>query len=80
MKTILTTLSALTLIAAPALAQDTLIDTDGDGMVSWDELQAALPDATEEAFTAADVDADGMLTAEELLAAQDAGTLPMGDT
>jgi hypothetical protein len=48
--------------AAPDFAT---IDADASGGVSLAEAQVALPDLTEEAFTAADLDANGELSAEE---------------
>jgi Skp family chaperone for outer membrane proteins len=48
--------------AAPDFAT---IDADASGGVSLAEAQVALPDLTEEAFTAADLDASGELSAEE---------------
>ena len=48
--------------AAPDFAT---IDADVSGGVSLAEAQVALPDLTEEAFTAADLDANGELSAEE---------------
>ena len=75
MTKILTTSAALLALAAPAWAQSAM-DTDGDGNVTMEELQAAYPDATEETFAAIDTDADGILSAAEIEAAQAAGTLP----
>ena len=48
--------------AAPDFAT---VDADASGGVSLAEAQVALPDLTEEAFTAADLDASGELSAEE---------------
>ncbi|MNU02406.1 hypothetical protein D3C72_2461010 [compost metagenome] len=48
--------------AAPDFAT---VDADASGGVSLAEAQVALPDLTEEAFTAADLDANGELSAEE---------------
>lgn len=53
------------------LAQDVKFaaaDTNGSGMVSLSEFQAALPDATAERFAAADADGDGALTRDEFSA------------
>lgn len=44
------------------------VDGDASGGISLVEAQAAWPDLTEEAFTAADVDASGELSAEEYAA------------
>ncbi|MGO4914996.1 EF-hand domain-containing protein [Pseudogemmobacter sp. W21_MBD1_M6] len=74
---VLTLASILALGAAQANAQTMVTDTDGDGVYSMDELMAAFPDLTEDAFTGADANEDGMLDAEELKAAQEAGTIPM---
>jgi len=74
MKQIATTLALLTL-AAPAFAQMEM-DTDGDGNVSLEELQAAYPEVGEERFTLIDTDEDGVINEAELTAAQDAGLLP----
>lgn len=60
-----------------ALAQEVAADTDGDGLLSWEEVQAAYPDVTEEAFVASDTDGSGALDEAELAAAYEAGTIPM---
>ena len=75
MKTILSAAAAVFALAAPAFAQDAM-DTDGDGTVTMEELQAAYPEATSDNFLAMDTDGDGALSAEELQAARDAGMLP----
>jgi hypothetical protein len=68
------------LMALPAFAQDTTaidtMDADADGMVSFVELQAAMPDMTEETLMTMDVNGDGMLDADEVAAATEAETLP----
>lgn len=70
-------LAAISALAvSQAQAQTVVTDTDGNGAYSMEELKAAFPDLTEEAFKAADVDADGALSADELKAAQDAGSIP----
>ena len=65
---------ALTIAAAPALAQTPMnfadVDLDASGELSLTELQAVWPDLTEEEFTAADMDANGSLSADELSALQ----------
>lgn len=67
-------LFALTLAAGPALAQSPLafsdVDTDGDGFLSFVELQAVWPDLTQEEFDRADTDGTGALSAEQLAALQ----------
>ena len=75
MKTASIALSLL-LVTTPALFAQ---DANEDGMVTLDELVAAYPDVTEDAFNQADANADGALDADELAAAQEAGILPAGD-
>lgn len=65
----------LAALAVPALAA-TELDTDGDGLVTLDEAQAAYPEITPESFTEMDSNADGALDEEEVAAAQDAGKMP----
>ncbi|MCK0167008.1 EF-hand domain-containing protein [Jannaschia sp. S6380] len=71
MNKLTTVTAALLLMGAPAFAQD----ADGDGNVSLEELQAAYPEVTADAFASMDTDADGVLSADELQAAIDAGML-----
>ncbi|MEM8632816.1 MAG: hypothetical protein AAGF74_16415 [Pseudomonadota bacterium] len=73
-KLIYPTLAIVALTTAAAFAQD--IDTNGDGMVSYEELLASFPSLSEASFTTADADGDGMLNGEELAAAQEAGLIP----
>ncbi len=70
-------LAAAILLAATtaAFAQDNL-DTDGDGMVSLDEVQAVYPDVTAEAFAGVDGNGDGLLDEAELSMAYGMGILP----
>lgn len=71
------TLSAATFALAltvPALAF--AMDADGDGMVSMDEFQAAMPDAPAGTFEQLDADGDGALSEDEVAAGQEAGILP----
>lgn len=72
-KFLLTTVAAMTL-SAPVWAQADL-DTNTDGMLSIEELQAANPDITAEQFAALDADGDGALNADEVSAAQASGQL-----
>ncbi|MDB5615008.1 MAG: hypothetical protein JWQ22_2661 [Devosia sp.] len=53
---------------AQAATEAVSVDTDVSGSISLAEAQAAWPDLTEEAFTAADVDASGDLSADEYAA------------
>ncbi|MCU4653535.1 EF-hand domain-containing protein [Roseibacterium sp. SDUM158016] len=64
--------------AGLAMGQAETLDGDGDGMVSYEELLVAVPDLTEDGFTAMDTDADGLLSAEEVAAAVEAGMIPAG--
>ena len=72
-------LCALAVIATAVTAQETEIDSDGDGMISFGELVVALPETTEESFMAMDLNADGLLDAEEVAAATEAGLLPAAE-
>ncbi|MGB7268876.1 MAG: EF-hand domain-containing protein [Albidovulum sp.] len=77
MKTLALAFAAITSFAAVAAqAQTAVSDTDGNGTYSMEEVQAAYPALTAEAFTAIDVNADGTLDADELAAAIEAGALP----
>ncbi len=61
---------------APAFAETAdfaTADADGNGMVSMDELKAAMPDVAEDAAMAADTDGDGSLNADEYAALANAG-------
>lgn len=69
-------LAVLTALAVPALAQDAAIDINGDGMYSFPEVQAVMPEMTEEDFTTLDTSGDGLLDADEIAVATDAGLLP----
>jgi hypothetical protein len=61
---------------AQAVTDFVTVDADVSGGVSLTEAQVALPDLTEEAFTAADVDASGELSAEEFDALVAASAAP----
>jgi hypothetical protein len=64
--------------AGHAMGQGLVLDADGDGLVSYPEAQAALPDLTEAEFAALDSNGDGMLDTDEIAAAQEAGLIPTG--
>ena len=73
-----------TLIAAglmsPAIAfAATEADSNGDGVLTIDEVQAIYPEVTVEAFSAMDVNADGALDDDEVVAAQQAGMMPASE-
>lgn len=74
-------LSILAMLAAPlAMAQSAAeLDTDGNGVLTIDEVQANFPDVTSDAFAAMDLNADGALDANEIAAAQEAGLMPPTD-
>ncbi|MDU8942247.1 EF-hand domain-containing protein [Ovoidimarina sediminis] len=67
------------LTGTAAIADMSALDTDGDGLVSFEEMIAAVPTVSEETFTTIDTNADGTLDAEEFAAAEAAGTLPPTD-
>lgn len=76
LKTLLAPAVIAMTLAIPAVAQDAAIDINGDGMYSYPELTAVLPDLAETDFEAMDVSGDGLLDAEEIVAGQEAGLLP----
>jgi hypothetical protein len=66
-------LATLTVVAftAPALAQAmdfATVDADASGTITWEEVQAALPDVTEDTYKSADADQSGDLSEEEFAA------------
>jgi opacity protein-like surface antigen len=66
MKKILAALAISLLATTAAQAADmAAVDTDGNGTVSMEEAKAAMPDMTDDAFTAADANGDGQLDADE---------------
>ena len=67
----------LTLSAGLAGAQSEM-DTNGDGIYSFNELLASYPALTEETFGTIDVNGDGGVDDEELASAMEAGLLPAG--
>ncbi|WP_411889834.1 hypothetical protein [Yoonia sp. SDW83-1] len=73
---LLTPIAVLTALAVPAFAQDAAIDVNGDGMYSFPELQAVMPEMTEDEFTALDSTGDGLLDADEISVGVEAGLLP----
>ncbi|MCK0121593.1 hypothetical protein MWU61_13660 [Loktanella sp. F6476L] len=66
---------ALVMTAGAASAQAASIDVNGDGMYSFPELQAAMPEITEDAYVVLDVNGDGLLEADEITAAIEAGLI-----
>ena len=73
-KSIVTTFAFLA-SATIALAA-TEADTNGDGLLTIDEVQAVMPEISAEAFSAMDLNSDGALDAAEVQAAQEAGLMP----
>lgn len=71
-------LAGLSVIALQVNAQASMseLDTDGDGMFSFQELLVGYPTLTEETFTAIDVNGDGILDETEIAAAEEAGVMP----
>ena len=67
---------AAIVFAAPAFAQDPSIDINGDGMYSYPELTAVMPDLTDTTFEVLDTSGDGLLDADEIANGQAAGLLP----
>ena len=67
------TILALTVTAVSAEGE---IDTDGDGLLSYNELLAAHPELTEETFVSIDTNADGAVDADEMKMASESGLLP----
>jgi len=69
-------MAVLAALAVPSFAQNAEIDINGDGMYSYPELQAVMPEMTEDDFTVLDTSGDGLLNADEIAAATEAGLLP----
>ena len=71
--TLVAALAASIGMSAQAMTAD--IDTDGDGMASFAELQVAFPELTEVLFQEIDTDADGLVNDEEMAIAVELGNL-----
>jgi len=69
-------IAVLTALAVPSFAQVADIDINGDGMYSYPELQAVMPEMSEDDFTSMDTSGDGLLDADEIAVATEAGLLP----
>ncbi|MFX0540415.1 EF-hand domain-containing protein [Roseovarius sp. S4756] len=63
-------------MATTAFAEMSAMDTNADGMLTMEEVQAAYPDMTAEQFSEIDSNGDGAVDDAELTAATDAGLLP----
>lgn len=68
--------SVLAVLLAGAAWAATTADANGDGVLTIDEVQAAMPDVSADTFNAMDINADGALDAAEVEAAQKAGLMP----
>lgn len=55
-------------------------DTNQDGMLSYEEVQAILPEVTTDTFMAVDADGDGLINADEPAVAQTEGLMPEADS
>lgn len=79
MNNVIKTLASIALVAAmvaPAIAQDASVDINGDGMYSLPELQAVMPEMSEDQFATLDASGDGLLDAGEIADGVAAGMLP----
>ena len=72
------TLAALVTSISPALAMSDSaveVDTNGDGVLSLEEVQAVWPSVTTEDFETMDANADGSLDDTEIKTAEEAGMM-----
>ena len=76
MRPLILTLAAV-LTASSTLAQMSDVDTDEDGMASYDEVIAVYPGVTEDQFAEMDTNGDGSLDEAEMTAAIESGSLVM---
>ncbi|MCB1349063.1 MAG: hypothetical protein R3D59_06965 [Paracoccaceae bacterium] len=67
---------AVLLAGATAAFATSKLDTDGDGMVSLDEVKAVHADFPDEDFAQVDIDGDGLLNDDEMALAYGSGILP----
>ena len=72
----LTVLAALTFPALATAQSAAEMDTNGDGVLTIDEVQATYPEITSDMFAAMDLNAYGALDGNEVVAAQEAGLMP----
>ena len=75
-KMLIAPFALLTALVVPAFAQDAAIDINGDGMYSLPELQAVMPEMSEDDFVVLDTSGDGVLDADEIAVGVTAGMLP----
>ena len=64
---------------AIALSIDADTDANAEGLLSFEEMQAAMPELTEELFLLIDRTEDGLIDADELAQAEEAALLPVTD-
>ena len=72
------TIAALVTAISPALAMSNSaveVDTNGDGVLSLEEVQAVWPSVTTEDFETMDANADGSLDYTEIKTAEEAGMM-----
>ena len=62
-----------TMAAAASIEE---MDSNGDSMVTFDELLAVMPGLSEDRFRLVDTDEDGIINADELANAREKGLLP----
>jgi hypothetical protein len=70
----------MTSVAFSAHAMSAEIDTDGDGMASFAELQVSYPELSEEVFGDIDKNGDGLVDDEEMAIAVELGNLADPET
>lgn len=63
-------------LATMASADISGLDTNGDGMLTIEEVQAAYPEVGTDQFSQIDANGDGGVDDAEMKAAQDAGLMP----
>jgi hypothetical protein len=72
-------LTAAALLTATGAIAMSSADTNGDGVLTLDEVKAVLPEVSEDMFSAADADGNGVLSEGEISDATLAGVLPSMD-
>lgn len=75
MMTRLLLLGAMALVATQAVASTDLVDSDGNGSYSMEEMAAAYPGLTEEQFIEMDADENGEIDETELVEAIEGGMI-----
>ncbi|WP_282130119.1 hypothetical protein [Roseobacter litoralis] len=80
MKNVILIATLATSVAFSANAMPAEIDTDGDGLASFAELQVSYPELTEEVFGDIDTNGDGLVDDEEMTIAVELGNLADPET